>query len=134
MSMPKNKGWQYFILGILSGFLISGSFFLLINNPKIYNKPEIINEITGLETNAQEKLMEIITQNVEIVGRIDLNHAGLDELSALPGIGEAKAIAIIDFREKYGLFENIKELLYVPGIGESTFSRIENFIYVDNNK
>lgn len=59
---------------------------------------------------------------------ININNADMDSLISLPGIGEVKAKAIIDFRNQNGLFTNLEELLNVPGIGESILASIKDFI------
>ena len=51
-------------------------------------------------------------------GRINVNTADKEELMLLPGIGEAKAEAIIRCREENGAFQDSEDLLLVPGIGE----------------
>ena len=66
-------------------------------------------------------------------GKINLNTATVAELDQLPGIGPAKAESIIDFRLKYGQFENIDELLYVPGIGTSLFENIQDLVTTGND-
>ena len=48
----------------------------------------------------------------------------------LPGIGEAKAQAIINYREEVGSFQTIEELLEVEGIGESIFAQIKENITI----
>jgi len=48
----------------------------------------------------------------------------------LPGIGEALAQRIVDYRTKNGPFRNIDELLKVPGIGTSVYDKIKNLITV----
>jgi competence protein ComEA len=48
----------------------------------------------------------------------------------LPGIGEVKAQAIIDYRTKNWPFKSIHDIVNVSGIGEKTFEKIENLITV----
>lgn len=48
--------------------------------------------------------------------RVDLNTAGLDALCTLPGIGESKAKAILEYRMQAGSFGSLSDLLEVPGI------------------
>jgi len=62
--------------------------------------------------------------------KIDINRAEVWLLEALPGIGESKAQAIIDYRQKNGGFRNITEITNVEGIGPATFEQIKHLITV----
>ena len=68
------------------------------------------------------------TDNYEI--KVDINTDNLFLLCQLPGIGEAKASAILEYRRENGDFTDIDELLNVPGIGESIYNNIKDFVYV----
>lgn len=59
---------------------------------------------------------------------ININRASAEELDALPGIGPAKARAIIEYRETYGEFETPEQLMEVKGIGPKTFERLKDQI------
>ena len=56
--------------------------------------------------------------------RIDINHATAKELTALPGVGEVTARAIVEYRNTHGPFASVEDLLLVPGIGEATLNAI----------
>lgn len=61
---------------------------------------------------------------------IDLNRATREQLEALPGIGPAKAEAIIAHREAEGPFAVPGDLRGVPGIGERTFQQLADLVTV----
>jgi comEA protein len=59
---------------------------------------------------------------------ININTATAEQLDLLPGIGPAKARAIIEYRETYGRFETPEQLMEVKGIGQKTFERLKDLI------
>ena len=61
---------------------------------------------------------------------VDINAAGAEELMTLNGIGETRAVAIIEFREQNGPFVSIEEIMLIPGIKEGIFSKIQDQIVV----
>jgi len=62
--------------------------------------------------------------------KININRAEAWLLEALPGIGEIRAQAIVDYRHQEGLFHNINELTKVEGIGITTYEKIKDLITV----
>ncbi len=56
--------------------------------------------------------------------RVRLNHAGLDDLQEIPGVGPALARRIIYYRAMHGPFRSFQELDQVEGIGPSTIAEI----------
>lgn len=58
-------------------------------------------------------------------GKVNINDAGIEELSLLPRVGEVVAGRIVEFREANGGFEATEDLMLVKGIGERTFELIE---------
>ncbi len=63
-------------------------------------------------------------------GRININTATREELMTLPGIGEAKADAILQYRGDHGSFSAIEEIQNISGIKSGVFSKIRDLITV----
>ncbi len=84
---------------------------------------QILSNDSGVKTNKNT-----ITNSE----RININEADIEELMLLPGIGETKAKEIIVYRETYGYFDTIEDILNVPGIGEATFNQLRDKIVTNS--
>lgn len=107
----------------------------------IYSNAEVANfkETKKQEEQVQEKCRQkdetslkndacITTENKNNTSLISINNATIGELSKLSGIGEAKAKQIIEYRTQNGPFKTIEDIKQVPGIGESIFAQIKDYI------
>lgn len=98
---------------IFSVLLISGTFLLPVSSLVF----------------AQSATDKIKTMQMK-VQKINLNTASLDELTSLPGIGEKKAAAIIEYRDKYGKFTSLEQLAEVKGIGTKMLEKLRDHVSV----
>lgn len=120
----------------------------------IYTKDEVNNfiEIKNNEDEKQEKCIIVeekiinnacvdnndatdntIVENVgqeEVASIVSLNKATKEELMTLSGIGESKALLIIEYRETNNGFKTIEEIKNIKGIGDSIFEKIKDLITV----
>ncbi len=62
---------------------------------------------------------------------ININSADASELMTLPGIGEAKAAAIIAYRDQHGKFQSTEELMNITGIKTGLYTKIKDHIKVN---
>ncbi len=62
---------------------------------------------------------------------VNINTAGAAELMQLPNVGEVTAERIISYREAYGGFDKIEELMNVSGIGEKKFADMKPYVTVE---
>jgi competence protein ComEA len=65
-----------------------------------------------------------------IVGVVNVNTATAEQLVLLPGIGRARADAIIAHRTRNGAFKKPEDLIAVGGIGERAFEKLRPYVAV----
>ena len=75
-----------------------------------------------------EALVSGGSNEASVSGPVSINQGTKEQLMTLPGIGEVKAQAIIDYRNSQGDFQTIEELMEVKGIGVSTFNKLKENI------
>ena len=97
-------------------------------NGEVLNQAEHMTDgqtlyVPGYDENYNE-------QTVQDDGLLNINTAGKEEFMTLPGIGEAKADTIIQYREEHGAFKSVEELMNIPGIKEGVFNKIKSSIKV----
>jgi competence protein ComEA len=63
-------------------------------------------------------------------GRLNINTATVEDLTTLPNIGPSRAAAIVDYREREGLFSSVDDLMNVGGIGEKITDSIRDLVVV----
>lgn len=80
------------------------------------------------DTQMNEIIEELITNPVE------LNSALIDDLLRIPYIDLELANQIIQFRNKYGYYLTIGELINVSGMSSKLLNKIRQFIFIDRNK
>ena len=59
---------------------------------------------------------------------ININTATEEQLCSLPGIGRAKAQAVIAYRSEHGDFARTEDIMKVSGIGQSNYEKIKTRI------
>lgn len=120
-----------------------------VKYPGLYNIEEnshlyeLINLAGGFTQNAKIdniNLARIITNNEMIIieklsisnenNLININTGTVDDLMKLKGIGETKALAIVNYRLENGQFKKIEDLLNVKGISKSLFDEIKDKITI----
>ncbi|HET7291966.1 MAG TPA: helix-hairpin-helix domain-containing protein [Vicinamibacteria bacterium] len=63
-------------------------------------------------------------------GKVNINTASVEQLAALPGIGDTLAARIVEQRQKSGAFKSVQELMTVKGIGEKNLAKLEPHLTV----
>ena len=67
--------------------------------------------------------------------RVDINTADAQTLATtMDGIGDAKALAIVTYREQFGPFRSVDDLKQVKGIGDHILELNRDTITVSSNQ
>jgi competence protein ComEA len=111
-----------------------------VNNPGLYpffkgdGIDEIVRAAGGIQDGADLNAVKltIAGEDEEVaLQKVNINTAESWLLEALPGIGEIKAEAIIEYRRQHGPFRDIYELEKVPGLGGENFKQVAGLITVN---
>lgn len=106
---------------IMAGGLTDSAYTKNLNKARLLVDGEKIYVLNNDEIN------EISAENNKL---ININTASKEMLKTIPGIGDAYAQRIIDYRNKKS-FESIEEIKKIDGIGEKTFEKMKELITID---
>ncbi len=96
---------------------------------KVYIPNSSDTDVEIISTENGENVIENSSPN-GVNGKININNANESKLCEIPGVGEAMAKRIIQYRENNGKFSSIEDLKNVSGIGEKKLEGMKDFITV----
>ena len=99
----------------------------------VYSKTEIKNASNKIscDTKCSTNVIEVNNCTTkDEKNLININTASESELLTLPGVGEAKAKSIIEYRNNNGGFKSIEDIKNISGIADSLFNQIKDMITV----
>lgn len=118
-----------------AGGLLEDADPFLVNQARILEDGEQIRILTREE--AEQADISDYTEGTDNEQRdsvkeekININTADVDTLMTLPGIGQAKADAIVEYRKSSGGFQKIEDIMNISGIKEAVFAKIKEKITV----
>ena len=68
------------------------------------------------------------------VAPVDINKATAEVLTSIPGVGQATAQRIVDWRGENGPFRRVEDLMKIKGIGEKSFAKIRPYVKVSKGR
>lgn len=111
-----NKWAKRFFVGTVTAGLLSGA--------SVWGQSQTPSETTPKPTTKA-------AMAVKPGEKVNINTADEAALMTLNGIGESKAKAIIEYRQKNGSFKSVEDLAKVKGIGEKTLAQLRDQITVE---
>ncbi len=101
------------------------------NCPDITNDACISNSTQNNNTEQPENIDKTNSNSTtNSTTKISINTATKEQLTSISGIGDSKAEAIINYRNKNGNFKTIEDIKNVSGIGDSLFEKIKDYIII----
>ncbi|WP_275075220.1 ComEA family DNA-binding protein [Providencia rettgeri] len=87
-------------------------------SPLAWAKKNTVEKPATTLSQSTDSIENVKNIDINQSGKVSINHASAEELAQkLNGIGKQKAKAIVEYREKYGAFNSIENILEVQGIG-----------------
>jgi len=102
------------VLIFVASVLLFGSLLSVI----FKKYPELSDVVNLIDSN---KLYE----------KVDVNVATIEELVAIPYIGEYTAKNIVSYRQKHGRFNYLRELKNVKGIRDKNYEIFSDYLIID---
>ncbi|RDY29793.1 competence protein ComE [Romboutsia weinsteinii] len=99
---------------------------LKLSDEQHYIIPKIGEEIQVADNSVQGSTTQESKNNQSKI--VNINLATLEELDSLPGVGEATANKIINYREENSSFKSIEEIKNVNGIGDKKYEDLKDLI------
>jgi len=127
MQLSRNL-WKskYYIFIVLFCSLISSTLIQAQSFDQNFKEWKAKQQMYDQKLSTQHSYHSNVSKSAAITdssGQVHLNQANIDELQKLKGIGEKKAQAIVEYRQKNGGFKNIDEFKNVKGIGPAIFEK-----------
>ena len=117
---------KYYIFIILFGSLISSTMIQAQSFDQNFKEWKAKQQMYDQKLSTQHSSHSNVSKSSTMTdssGQVHLNQANVDELQKLKGIGEKKAQAVVEYRQKNGGFKNIDEFKNVKGIGPAIFEK-----------
>jgi len=106
----------------------------LIDSSLLEVKALTFNKANLIEKEASLLNIDSSTESNKEGWLIEINSATTTELARLPQIGPVLANRIVEYRNTYGTFKDIDELIKVKGIGEKKLNLIRAYLYIKQKK
>ncbi|BCJ95642.1 hypothetical protein acsn021_32110 [Anaerocolumna cellulosilytica] len=124
------KGTRLFDIIKLAGGLTEEAAGEYVNQAAVLTDGQQVYIPSRAEVKDKSLYMNSQVASEKDTSKVNINTADINELMTLPGIGEAKAESILNYRQEHGDFKAIEDIKNISGIKDSAFNKIKDKIIV----
>jgi competence protein ComEA len=114
------------VIQLAGGFTNKADKQMINLAERVYD--EMVIYVPSKDENLEETQQALNTGSDD--QKVKVNIASVEEMQTIPGIGEVKANAIVEYRDTYGRFEKLEDLTKVSGIGDKTVEKLEEYVRI----
>lgn len=126
--MSKSKRQSLIIIAV--ALIIIGVILAVfaLSQPKVY----VDNDITSVSETQQDEITSDnqIENEMQVSLPLNINTCTYEELLSIEDIGEARASAIMEYRDVIGSYTAVEQIKDIEGIGDSLYEKISPYLYV----
>lgn len=120
--MKSDKRQTMVLIGIALIAVAGVLLYVSLSQPRVYEND---SAVAYTQQAAQSQTTEATYDYP-----INLNTATLDELMSIDGLGEARALAILEYRDYLGEYSDVSEIMNIKGISEAVYAEVAPYLTV----
>lgn len=150
--MKSEKGQSLVMVGVALFLLAGLCLYLGLSQPKISSGVLVETPTTAVQSGTTGQVASAAGQTTSAVGShsgtataaqttasgnagavsypVNLNTATFEELTAIQGIGDQRAAAILAYREQIGKYTSVEQIKDIRGIGDGLYAKIAPYLTV----
>ena len=142
--MKSEKGQSLVMVGVALFLLAGLCLYLGLSQPKISSGVLVETPTTAMQSGttarsaaatvgrsaASRTATPAQTTASGQAGTVNLNTATFEELTAIQGIGDQRAVAILAYREQIGKYTSVEQIKDIRGIGDGLYAKIAPYLTV----
>ena len=129
--MKSDKRQTMVLVGVALLAVAGVLLYVALSQPRVYESGQSNVQSVQVVTNQSETPADNTEGEAPSYEYpINLNTATLDELMSIDGLGEARASAILEYRDYIGSYTDVSQIMDIKGISESVFADVAEYLTV----
>ena len=141
--MKSEKGQSLVMVGVALFLLAGLCLYLGLSQPKISSGVLVETPTTAVQSGTTTRSAAAAASRTATAAQttasgnagavsypVNLNTATFEELTAIQGIGDQRAAAILAYREQIGKYTSVEQIKDIRGIGDGLYAKIAPYLTV----